>query len=478
MHRTSQQAATGSGGATRAPHRGWGAWLVAALTCLGLAGCGGGGGGGGGADGSVATSSNYGVVRVTVKDSFGAAVAGAAVLGPQGTLNTDVLGTTLVVIHLPDVTANLKVSRDTFADKTVVATSVTGQVSDLSVTLDRATSAAGGSLTSRSGVLPTVANAGQQMTFEIELVVVDGDSRPIGNLGAANFLLRPCTPDPANTRIDCVRSAVAGADVAYTPATSAPEAAQLIAGLPARPYAAALLLDQSGSIVQSDPTGARLFSTKAFLGGLGVGDHALLAAFAGNPGAMIPTSPLTVYGPFRDQASASSYFPTLDALAAQVGGNTPLYASLDSVRQQLAADATLPVGIAKAVVVFTDGADTSCASPDACRASRDQSIRLANQDQVRIFTIGLSTGVDIAALGELASQTGGAMLYADTADQLLPLYGSVGKLLSLSLPTYRLRWTVQATAPGAFASGNTLLGRVQVTTGSKTFDIPLIVGIP
>ncbi len=427
MHRTRQQAATGSAGARCAPHRGWGAWWVVALTCLGLAGCGGGGGGGGASDSSADASSNYGVVRVTVKDSFGAAVAGAAVLGPQGTLNTDALGTTLVVIHLPDTTANLTVSRETFANKTVVATSVTGQVRDLTVTLDRATSAAGGSLTSRSGVLPTVANAGQQMTFEIELVVVDGDSRPIGNLSAANFLLRPCTPDAANTRIDCVRSSVAGADAAYTPATSAPAAAQLIAGLPARPYAAALLLDQSGSIVLSDPTGARLFSTKAVLGGLGDGDHALLAAFAGNPGAAIPTSPLTVYGPFRDRASASSYFPTLDALAAQVGGNTPLYASLDSVRQQLAVDATLPVGIPKAVVVFTDGADTNCASPDACRASRDQSIRLANQDQVRIFTIGLSTGVDIAALGELASQTGGAMLYADTADQLLPLNGSVGK---------------------------------------------------
>ena len=148
------------------------------------------------------------------------------------------------------------------------------------------------------------------------------------------------------------------------------------------------------------------------------------------------------------------------------------------MRQQLATDATLPVGIPKAVVLFTDGADTSCASPDACRISREQSVRLANQDQVPIFTIGLSTGVDVAALGELASQTGGAMLYADTADQLLPLYGSVGKLLSLSLPTYRLRWTVQASAPGAFVSGNTLLGRVQVTTGTKTFDIPLIVGIP
>jgi hypothetical protein len=69
------------------------------------------------------------------------------------------------------------------------------------------------------------------------------------------------------------------------------------------------------------------------------------------------------------------------------------------------------------------------------------------------------------------------LLYADNAEQLLPLYGSVGRLLSLSLPTYRMRWTVQANA-GTFVSGNTLLGRVHVTAQSGTYDVPFVVGIP
>ena len=138
----------------------------------------------------------------------------------------------------------------------------------------------------------------------------------------------------------------------------------------------------------------------------------------------------------------------------------------------------MPAGLAKAIVIFTDGADTSCVGVEGCRASRLQAIRGANQDQVRLFTIGLSSGVDIVALGELANQTGGAMLYADTAEQLLPLYGSVGQLLSLSLPTYRLRWTVRASAPGVFLPGYTLLGRVQLMAGASTFDVPFIVGIP
>ena len=456
--------------ATPFQHARW--WRSAASAlCLGLAACGGGGGGANG-DAPVA----LGLVKVVVSDRFGAAVAGATVLGPRGSYATDAQGMALVPINSPDGTAGVTVIRSSFVDKTVSATSSTGRLNEVVVKLDRMSSAAGGSLTSRSGVLPTVDASGQTMTFEIELITVDGESRAIENLSSADFVLRSCKPTAGNDRAHCVRGA--GADAAYLPVAATPEALLPIAGRAATPFAAALLLDQSGSILQTDPTGARLFSAKAFLSGLGTDDAALLAAFAGGPGAIIPTAPLTVYAPFRGQALASSYFPTLDSLTPLLGGNTPLYDSLDALRRRLSGEASMPAGLAKAIVIFTDGADTSCASVESCRTSRLQAIQGANRDQVRLFTIGLSSGVDIVALGELANHTGGALLYADTAEQLLPLYGSVGRLLSLSLPTYRLRWTVRASAPGVFLSGHTLLGRVQVTAGAKTFDVPFIVGIP
>ncbi len=461
--------------ATATGRHGWVRAATAAL-CIGLAACGGGGGGGGGSGSDQPVA--LGLVSVTVSDRFGAAVPGAAVRGPLGTYATDVKGLALVPLDSPDSTAGLTVSHASFIDQTIAATSSTGQVNTVNVVLDRARTAAGGSLSSRSGIVPTVDAAGQTMTFEIELLAVDGDSRPIENLSTANFVLSSCTPNPANDRVDCVRGSGAAVDVAYAPTGATPEVLAQVAGRAATPFAAALLLDQSGSILQSDPTGARLYSTKAFLNGLGSDDTVLLTAFAGDPGATIPTAPLTVYGPFRGQASASTYFPTLDALAGQVGGNTPLYASLDAVRQRLAEEPTLAAGLAKAVVVFTDGADTSCADAAACHASRLQTIRSAQQDGVRLFTIGLSSGVDIVALGELANQTGGALLYADSTAQLLPLYGSVGQLLSLSLPTYRLRWTVRASTPGAFLPGHSMLGRVQVTAGTRQFEVPFVVGVP
>jgi hypothetical protein len=460
-----------AGGATHQGARGWAA-LGAVLLCLGLAACG-GGGGGGGAD----TTPALGVLKVTVNDTFGAAVSGATVQGPRGSATTDSQGVALLLVDPSDTTAGVSISQTSFVDKSISLPLVTGQVSEAAVTLVRATSPAGGSLTSRSGVLPTAHDAGQQLTFEIELVVVDGDSRPIENLNIEHFVLRSCAPDAATDRADCVRGISADADVAYSPATTTPEASTQVTGGTARPYAAALLLDQSASIQQTDPTGARLFSAKAFLSGLGTDDRALLAAFASGTGAIIPTPPLAVYGTFQDRASAPSYFATLDGLGALVGGSTPLYEALDALQQRVVDDASLPVDLAKAVVIFTDGMD-SCGSPQACLASREQSIQRANDNQVRLFTIGLSSGVDTIALGELANRTGGAFLYADTPEQLLPLYGSVGKLLSLSLPTYRLRWTVQAPSAGVFQTGRTLLGRVQVTAAGSTFDVPFVVGIP
>jgi hypothetical protein len=458
---------------------GWSRSLAIATLFLGLTACG-GGDDGGSVESTLPTPSG---LRVTISDSYGSKVAGATVEATIGTTSasatSDAEGTALLIFRGLEGNASVTVSRSTFVDKTVAATITANQLTELSVTLDRATSAAGGSLTSRSGKPPSVAPDAQTMTFEIELVIVDGQSRPITGLDAANFVLRACTPDTNNDRVDCVRGANAAFDASYGPTSGTPHSIELIEGATAQPYAAALMLDQSGSIATSDPTGARLYSAKAFVDGIGTEDRVLLSAFA-NGAALIPDIPLTLYPPFRDSATVSadpSYFSTLDSLPALVGGSTPLYAALDLMRDELVKNAAL----AKSLVIFTDGDDTDCVDPNdanACRTRRQQSIDAANAAGVRVFTIGLSSGVNFEALGELANQTGGAFLFADSAEQLIPLYGSVGKMLSLSLPTYRLRWTVQAAASDAFLSGNAVLGRVEVSAGGSKFEVPFIVGIP
>jgi hypothetical protein len=400
------------------------------------------------------------------------------VTGPRGASSTDAQGVALLLFNPTERTAPVSVAGEGYLPQTFTATVQPGQITEVGVQLTRSRAPAGGSLTARGGMPTVVSATAQQITFETELVVVGIDAQAIPNLSAADFMLRSCIADPTSAKPVCLRRAGTAGDVGYSATTPTPLALTVIGGLAERAHAAALLLDQSGSIQQSDPSGARLFSAKAFLSDLGVGDYALLAAFSGGTNSRLPTVPLTVYSPVRDRSNASAYYPTLDALRPLIGGDTPLYDAIDALRARLVADPALPAGLAKAVVVFTDGADTECTDVNDCRLRREQSIREANAAQVSIVTIGLSQGIDVAAMGELASQTGGVFLYAESADQLLPLYGTVGKLLSLSLPTYRLRFTVQANTPGAFVSGSTLLGRVQVNAAGTSFDVPFVVGVP
>jgi len=470
---------TREGNTVRRPLRGWSRFLATGALCLGLAACGGGGGGGD----TASTQPASGLV-VTVTDTYDAAIAGATVEATVG--SSTLRGTTgangIAVLAGADGNASVTVSRDPFFfPKTVPATITAGAVTELTVKLERATEAAGGSLSTRTpGYAPTLSGT-QTMTFEIELVIVNSDSEPVLNLGASNFVLLPCTPDPSNDRPDCVRGTDASSDAAYNPANGgAPVSVEWVPGAnQAVPYAAGLMLDQSASIAGSDPTGARLYSAKAFLDKLGAGDWVLLSAFADQAGAKIPSIPLTVYEQFRNSGTVSnapSYYSTLDSLTTLVGGGTPLYDALDLLRERVVNDASV-TGIAKSVVIFTDGDDTTCvtATTNTCRERRQQSINAAGD--VRIFTIGLSNNVDFMALGELANKTGGAFLFAENTQQLIPLYGSVGRLLSLSLPTYKISWTVNTTTANAFVPGNALLGKVQVNTGTETFIVPFIFGI-
>ncbi len=179
--------------------------LIVGVLGLGLAACGGGGGGGGGGSNPPPAT---GSLQVTVSDTFGVRVAGATVSATVGTSSrtgtTDAQGVALVSGVVAGA-ASVEVSLATFVTRTVPATVTANQTTNLAVTLDRATSAAGGSLTSR-GAVPSPSGNGQTMTFEIELVIVDNGSNPIQTLTAADFALRACTPNATNAPlIDCVR---------------------------------------------------------------------------------------------------------------------------------------------------------------------------------------------------------------------------------------------------------------------------------
>jgi hypothetical protein len=316
---------------------------------------------------------------------------------------------------------------------------------------------------------------GRTLDFEVEPVVVGADAQPVAGLQAADFQLLPCLPDAATPTADCLRNAPA--DRGYQPSVPA-AIVQVVAAQPVVAHTVGLLIDQSGSMAGTDRLNARLYAAKSLISTLAAGDQAVIGAFADGTGARLPQQPLTMLAAVPNAAAAPSAFGPLDALAGQSGGQTPLYAAMDAMRARLAAEAVLRPGVPRALAVFTDGADSYCGTAVGCAQRRQQVIDAARADGVRLFTIGLSGNIDVEALSQLATAGGGALLYADTVEQLIPLYGRLGRLMSLGLPTYRLRFGIDAGQAGVFAASQTVLARARVQVNGRVVDIPLAVSIP
>jgi len=442
---------------------------LAAATVL-AAGCGGGGGGGG--QGDVQLS----VARVVVVDAYGAPVPGATVTlnatsSPAFATNAE----GVAFVAAPPGAATLVISVPTFIPAVAQATLRNESIATVPVTLQRVTAAAGGSLATRSDSRPVRSDDGRRLSFEVELVVVGSDAQAVTGLTAADFRLLDCQPDAATPAADCLRNAPA--DRAYL-GSAAAAGIQLVPGQAVLPHTVGLLIDQSGSIATSDRSNARLYAAKTMISNLAPGDQVVMGAFADGNGARLPQQPLMMLGTVVNKAAAPLFFTRLDALAGQSGGQTPLLASIDAMRTQILGDASLTPGQPRAMVVFTDGVDSYCSGAVGCAQRRQQVIDAARASAVRLFMIGLSGDIDIEALSHLATASGGAMLYADSVEQLIPLYGSLGRLTSLGLPTYRLRFSIDAGEAGVFAAGQTVLARARVNVLGQTVNIPFAVGIP
>lgn len=322
---------------------------------------------------------------------------------------------------------------------------------------------------------PPPTNSGQTLVLSLNLVVVDQNGVPINNLTGADFTLRACTP-VAGEPSECVRrtsSATFDAPYAPSPATGAPGSFQLVGPPPPAPYAASMLLDQSNSIVTNDPSDARVYASKVFLDSVDPGDQVALGAFAQGSGRLIPTQPLSIFADFGD--ARSIFDDALDSLPDLEGGFTPLYAALQGMAAYTATNA--PGGARKAVVVFTDGNDTVCTG-NAATGCRNDMIDAANASNVDIFTVGLGSEVNTAVLTEISYRTGGIHLVATTPEQMIAIFGSLGNLLSGSITTYRLTWTIQANTTNVFQPGDAVLGTIEVRHGTQTIVLPILYTVP
>jgi VWFA-related protein len=134
----------------------------------------------------------------------------------------------------------------------------------------------------------------------------------------------------------------------------------------------------------------------------------------------------------------------------RTGGGTRLYDAVDDIlRKQLKT-----IDGRKAVVLFTDGVDTT-----SHRASYDSTIRLAEESDAPIYSVDYDT-----------SGAGGM-------GQGIPLPGGRGTVLGLPLPTSRIPGTSPGSSPGDYKRAVAYLHSLSNTTGGRFYSGDSLFGI-
>jgi len=198
------------------------------------------------------------------------------------------------------------------------------------------------------------------------------------------------------------------------------------------PYSAVMLMDQSGSIITSDPSDFRLDAASVFCRNLGAGDDVSLWSFQG--------SGYTQLTPFiRD---TSVLLPAINDLDGKEGSGTPLYYSQYNTTGFCATNAT---NANRAVMTFTDGVNTTSST------TSQQVIDNALAKNIKLYNIGLGEA-ETAELTRQALATNGAFMFAEDARQLISVFGNLGKMLNKSATYYHTVWRVSKSS-GTFTSG-------------------------
>ncbi len=223
-------------------------------------------------------------------------------------------------------------------------------------------------------------------------------------------------------------------------------------------YSAALLLDQSGSIKSTDPNDARIDGGIAFINAMGGEDEIALAYFEG-PG----SGASAVLSDFSQKKK--DLRNDIETLSDAEGGDTPLYRAIVETLDYVDQNAS---NNNKAVVVFTDGQASSS-------SYFNTAINSAQEKGISIYPVGLKE-VNTVALSDLAFETGGAMLFADDAIQLVSLYSSLDEILNGNSLFYRIRWKVERDGGYVWGDNDVLSGNVKVEFGEGVLvNIPVRV---
>ncbi|MFI5201764.1 MAG: VWA domain-containing protein [Candidatus Kapaibacterium sp.] len=282
------------------------------------------------------------------------------------------------------------------------------------------------------GIHPDPAS-GNSGDFEIDLYIVDSSGHALTTIGANSIsILNGFDTLFSQTNVSTATSALFGS------------------------YSAGLLLDQTGSIRFTDPLNLRLLAAKIFLGAtslLNPADEVQLSTFQDS--LHIDGEYLHSYGPFTHNTGA--FEDTVETLASKIGGGTPLY---DAMYDETDSVALQGKNANRALVVFTDGEDNESYMYYPGATLWD-AIHHAIQQHVKVFAVALQTGLD-TALTSAAMQTGGAILQASDAKQMVSYFGAMPSMLHGGVHYYRTKWHVSVPNAGDL-SGQVISGNLSIT---------------
>ena len=204
-----------------------------------------------------------------------------------------------------------------------------------------------------------------------------------------------------------------------------------------KPVAIGMIIDDSGSMLESDPKLMRKAATIGFLDTLGADDKVLLTDYGTNGDHLrdLLCTSLLAMGASEDtcsppKAAFSSEKAALVKAAERIeaSGGTPLFESclemmplVDSVKDGR-----------RGVLLLSDGQPNSDDKRDACHAA-------AKAARIPVFTVGLGPAAEgdvnadptaVKVLRELATDTGGSYASANDPAQLDSLFRGVGSALA------------------------------------------------
>lgn len=391
------------------------------------------------------TMGKYAILVVNVKDSTGALIPGAVITLFQGGVQIaqQTAGTgSQTFSTLPPGATTINTTAGGFKPGTpVTVTVIAGQTVTANVSL-----VAQGKPQASTSPTTQLSLNGSTDTFSMDVRVVDGDGNPIFGLANSAFTIDPV---------------VSGA-ISYTFAlqSSTPTHVDSPGG-----YSAFLAVDASTSVASSDPNRSHIEAVKTFFSKMGGLDFTAYGYFpASNAQTLVSWPPQTPYIGFVDYSHASSYYPMIDGLPRTGYSGSPLWTA-----GTLAVDYTnnLARTANRAVVMFTDGKSTEST------AKRTAFINDAKSKGIKVFMIGLAASSDpnqnpnTAELSLIAQSTGGSVMYATDAAQLVSFYGNLGQLLAGAGDFYRQTWTMTK-SPGNLNVAETVPGVLKVTLADST----------